>query len=291
MSTENEINAPIRILLLGSDTNIGQEFSSFSNELAEFSLTSLRQEDFLQQDFNEQSFEQFDVVLDTLSVEAELNNDYLSQIKHCNQILLDKTISMFMLSSVEVFSGQKEVAYEEGDTPDSELEKGKRLAEIEYLVLNDEKSIVLRSGWLFGGKKEDFVASTLAAFKAGDDVPLQDNFVGNPTPVSDLVRVAFSLIKQRHYGATNAGVYHYSCAEDISWFGFGEAISVNATQFNMQLQTKLQAINEYQVESSDQTLLRRQSLSCRKIFNHFGVKQRPWRASLRNLVKELYQMS
>ena len=59
----------------------------------------------------------------------------------------------------------------------------------------------------------------------------------------------------------------------------------------MQLQTKLQAINEYQVESSDQTLLRRQSLSCRKIFNHFGVKQRPWRASLRNLVKELYQMS
>ncbi len=37
--------------------------------------------------------------------------------------------------------------------------------------------------------------------------------------------------------------------------------------------------------------VKKQSLSCRKVFNHYGVKQRPWRSSLRKLVKELYKSS
>ncbi len=289
LASDVEINEPIKILLLGSDSNIGQEFLKFSNDLSEFSLTPFTQDQFNQARFIDNKLDQYDVALDALSLGAKADDTYLKQIKSCNQAILASDISMFMLSSVDVFTGSKEAAYEENDIPDSETDEGKQLAEIERSVLDGEMSVVLRSGWLFGGKDEDFVANTLTSFIAGDDVSLQDDFIGNPTPISDLVRVAFSLIKQRHYGADNSGVYHYSCAEDISWFGFGEAISVNATQFNMQLQASLKPINEYQAESSDLALLRRQSLSCRKIFNHFGVKQRPWRASLRSLVKELYQ--
>lgn len=289
LASEIEINAPIKILLLGSDSKIGQEFLRFSNDLAEFSLTPFTQAQFNQANFIDDKFEQYDVVLDALSLGAKADEKYLMQIRACNQAILASDISMFMLSSVGVFKGSKETAYEENEVPDSDTNEGRQLADIERLVLIDEMSVVLRSGWLFGFKEEDFVADTLASFVAGEEVSLQDDFIGNPTPISDLVRVAFSLIKQRYYGAENSGVYHYSCAEDISWFGFGEAITVNATQFNLQLQASLKPINEYQAESSELTLLRRQSLSCRKIFNHFGVKQRPWRASLRNLVKELYQ--
>jgi dTDP-4-dehydrorhamnose reductase len=289
LASEREINAPIKILLLGSDSNIGLEFLRFSNDLAEFSLTPCTQDQFNQADFITERFEQYDVVLDALSLGAKADEKYSMQIKACNQALLESDISMFMLSSVAVFSGSKEAAYEEHEVPDSTINEGKQLAAIEALVLRDDMGVVLRSGWLFGFAENDFVADTLASFVAGKEVSLQDDYIGNPTPISDLVRVAFSLIKQRYYGAENSGVYHYSCAEDISWFGFGEAISVNATQFNLQLQAGLTPINEYQAESSELTLLRRQSLSCRKIFNHFGVKQRPWRASLRNLVKELYQ--
>jgi len=291
LASDVEINEPIKILLRGSDSNIGQEFLRFSNDLSEFSLTPFTQDQFNQAGFINTKFDQYDVVLDALSLSAKADDTYLKQIKACNQAIFASDISMFMLSSVDVFTGSKAVAYEESDAPDSDTDKGKQLADIERLVLDDDMSVVLRSGWLFGAKDEDFVVNTLTSFIAGDDVSLQDDFIGNPTPISDLVRVAFSLIKQRHYGADNSGVYHYSCAEEISWFGFGEAISVNATQFNMQLQTNLKPINEYQAESSDLTSLRKQSLSCRKIFNHFGVKQRPWRASLRSLVKELYQMN
>ena len=291
LANEKEINAPIKILLLGSETSIGQEFLSFSKELVEFSLTPLTELDFLQTHFSQDSFDKYDVVLDVLSLSLATDDHYLAQIKGCNQTLAHADISMFMLSSVSVFSGEKGTAYEETEEPDAATFVGKQLAEIERSVLQDENSIVLRSGWLFGGEGQDFVANTLNSLKAGDDVALQDDLLGNPTPVSDLVRVAFSLIKQRHFGAENAGVYHYSCAEDISWFGFGEAILTNAAQFNIQFQANLQSVNSDQEALTDLALLRKQSLSCRRIFNHFGVKQRPWRASLRNLVKDLYQMN
>lgn len=291
LPNEQDINAPIKILLLGSDTNIGQEFLQFSSNLAEFSLTPCSQQAFNQDDFWSLELSQFDVILDALSLDTEPKKAYLEQILACNKALLGLDTNMFMLSDVEVFSGLKGTAYDESELPDSETAKGRQLTQIESAVLNDEANIVLRSSWLFGGKDEDFVANILTSFKAGEQILLQDDVIGNPTPISDLVRVAFSLIKQRYYGAKNAGVYHYSCAEEISWFGFGEAVSVNATQFNSQLQVFLQPINEYQAESSDLASLRKHSLSCRKIFNHFGVKQRPWRASLRNLVKELYQMN
>jgi dTDP-4-dehydrorhamnose reductase len=289
LPNEKDINAPIKILLLGSDTNIGEELISFSEELAEFSLTSLTQESFYQTQFSVDSFNKYDVVLDALSIGA--NTDDFAQIKACNHMLQDADVSMFMLSSVEVFSGDKGTAYDENEEPDAKSTKGQQLAEIEQLVLSDSNNIVLRSGWLFGCKQQDFVASTLAKLKLGEPVLLEDDLLGNPTPISDLVRVAFSLIKQRHFGAKNSGVYHYSCAEDISWFGFGEAVLTNASQFNIQFQASLQATNSSEAEVTDLTLLRKQSLSCRKIFNHFGVKQRPWRASLRNLVKDLYQMN
>ncbi|WP_438467386.1 sugar nucleotide-binding protein [Marinomonas sp. PE14-40] len=289
MPNEKDINAPIKILLLGSDTNIGEELLSFSTELNEFSLTSLTQENFYQTQFSVSSFEHYDVVLDALSIGADAG-DY-AQIKACNIMLQEADVSMFMLSSVEVFSGDKGAAYDENEVPDAKSQKGKQLAEIEQLVLKDDNSIVLRSGWLFGCKQQDFVASILSKLKLGEPVLLEDDLLGNPTPISDLVRVAFSLIKQRHFGSKNAGVYHYSCAEDISWFGFGEAVLTNASQFNIQFQASLQATSSSQAEVTDLTLLRKQSLSCRKIFNHFGVKQRPWRASLRNLVKDLYQMN
>ena len=290
MVNEKEVNAPIKILLLGSDTNMGQEFLSFSNELVEFSLTSLTKEQFFQPNFSENNFEQYDVVLDALSLEFGFDEAYFEQITLCNQAVFSSEISMFMLSSVGVFSGEKGAAYDENEEPDSHTSAGKLLAEIERLVLSDENNVVLRTGWLFGGKQQDFVTNTIKSLKAGDEVTLQDDLLGNPTPVSDLVRVAFSLIKQRHFGAENAGIYHYACAEDISWFGFGEAILTNSAQFNVHFQASLHSNNASQAELTDLTLLRKQSLSCRKIFNHFGVKQRPWRASLRNLVKELYQM-
>ena len=291
MSNEKVINAPIKILLLGSDTNVGQGFIAFASDLAEFVLTPLSQASFLEASTLDSHINQYDVVLDALSLNVESNDDYMAQISGFNQQVSESNIKMFMLSSVSVFTGNKGVAYEENELPDNEEKDAKQLANIESLVLADENGIVLRSGWLFGGEKNDFVANTLSSLKGDQNISLQDDFIGNPTPISDLVRVAFSLIKQRHYGAENTGVYHYACAEDISWFGFAEAISANAKQFNMPLQANLQPINEYQAESSELTLLRRQSLSCRKIFNHFGVKQRPWRASLRALVKDLYQMN
>ena len=133
--------------------------------------------------------------------------------------------------------------------------------------------------------------ATIDLIKKGVNLAHNDSFVGSPSPVSDLARVTLTMIKQHYYGSTNTGVYHYCCSEEISWYGFVEAILATAGQFDPKAPVTIEAISDCFPDSADIVLVKRQSLSCRKVFNHFGVKQRPWRASLRKLVKELYQFT
>ena len=98
------------------------------------------------------------------------------------------------------------------------------------------------------------------------------------------------MIKQRHYGAKNTGIYHYCCAEEISWIGLVEAILATSGQMDPKVNVEVESIEDsLMVMDGEVTQIKRQSLSCRRVFNHYGVKQRPWRSSLRNLVKELYK--
>jgi dTDP-4-dehydrorhamnose reductase len=69
-----------------------------------------------------------------------------------------------------------------------------------------------------------------------------------------------------------------------------EAIIATSGQFDPKAQVEVEAIGD-EFSEAQESVMRRQSLSCRKIFNHFGIKQRPWRSKLKNLVKGLYQVS
>ena len=196
-----------------------------------------------------------------------------------------------MISSARVFSGNKDVPYAEIDVPDSSEAYAKALIEAESIVLSNPNNIVLRTGWLFSGKGDDFVCRTLGLIQDGVNLAYKDDLIGSPTPVSDLVRVILSMVNQGHYGAQNKGIYHYCCAEEISWIRLVEAILATSSQFDPKAQVEVEAIGDSFPEVHEALVMQRQSLSCRKIFNHFGIKQRPWRSKLRSLVKELYQAS
>ncbi|WP_219702532.1 SDR family oxidoreductase [Marinomonas lutimaris] len=292
MNNTQDINAPIRILLLGSGTEVGSSLLQLSEGKDEFEW--LCPDESLLLDVSrraELDAMQFDVIIDALSLRYALQNDYGKFQSSLRYLSEKSSTTLIMISSARVFSGNKDVPYAEIDVPDSSEAYAKALIEAESIVLSNPNNIVLRTGWLFSGKGDDFVCRTLGLIQDGVNLAYKDDLIGSPTPVSDLVRVILSMVNQGHYGAQNKGVYHYCCAEEISWIRLVEAILATSSQFDPKAQVEVEAIGDSFPEVHETLVMQRQSLSCRKIFNHFGIKQRPWRSKLRSLVKELYQAS
>ena len=292
MNNTQNINAPIRILLLGSGTEVGSSLLLLSEGKNEFEW--LCPEESLLLDVGrraELDAMQFDVIIDALSLRYALQNDYGKFQSTLRYLSEQANTTLIMISSARVFSGNKDVPYAETEVPDSTESYAKALIAAESIVLSNPENIVLRTGWLFSGKGDDFVCRTLGLIQDGVNLAYKDDLIGSPTPVSDLVRVILSVVNQGHYGAQNKGVYHYCCAEEISWIRLVEAILATSSQFDPKAQVEVEAIGDSFPEVQETSAMQRQSLSCRKIFNHFGIKQRPWRSKLRSLVKELYQAS
>ncbi|MGO3345119.1 MAG: sugar nucleotide-binding protein [Marinomonas sp.] len=290
MTDKQDINAPVRVLLLGAESEVGAALLAFSNEQSDIHWICPQEKVLLGEDAaDELASIAYDVVIDALSLRLALQDDY-STFKETLVLLSKGDVPVMMLSSARVFSGESNTPYLETDEPDSDDPYARMLIASESIVLSNPENIVLRTGWLFSGNGDDFVCRTLGLIQNGVNLAYKDNLIGSPTPVSDLARVVLSLVKQRHYGASNTGIYHYCCAEEISWVRLVEAILATSSQFDPKAQVEVESLESvFPDEDGVVIQVKRQSLSCRKIFNNYGVKQRPWRSVLRNLVKELYK--
>ncbi|REG84808.1 sugar nucleotide-binding protein [Marinomonas pollencensis] len=290
MTNKQDINAPIRVLLLGAESEVGAALLELSKAQGDIDWVCPQESLLLEHGAaQELAAIDYDVAIDALSLRYALQSDY-GKFQATLTAVSEASAPLIMISSARVFSGDNNVPYLETDTPDSAEPYAQALIQSEQLVAKNEANIILRTGWLFSGKGDDFVCRTLGLIQDGVNLAYKDNLLGSPTPVSDLARVVLSLIKQRHYGASNTGVYHYCCAEEISWVGLVEAILVTSSQFDPKAQMEVESLEgAFSEEDGVVVQVKRQSLSCRKIFNHYGVKQRPWRSVLRNLVRELYK--
>lgn len=292
MNNSQDINAPIRVLLLGSNTEVGSSLLSFSEGKVGFEWVCPDESMLLDPNQLPQlEAIKYDVVIDALSLRLALQDNY-GKFQSTLEYLSEQTGKpLIMISSARVFSGSKDAPYAETDIPDSTDPYALALVKTESIVLSNPDNIVLRTGWLFSGKGDDFVCRTLGLIQDGVNLAYKDDLIGSPTPVSDLSRVVLSIVNQGHYGSQNKGIYHYCCAEEISWVGLVEAIVATSSQFNPKEQVDVEVITDSFRQIDDITIMKRQSLSCRRVFNHFGIKQRPWRSKLRTLVKQLCQAS
>lgn len=292
LTTPENINAPMRVVLLGSDTELGRAIRNYYDNDFDFDwleipchevINRLSSSSVLDDNF-------CDAIIDAHSLRSASQNDYDVYLGQLDALLSNESCPLFyMLSGVQVFLGEKESSYLETDEPDARSRFAKRLISAEQKVLASERHIVLRTGWLFSGAQDDFIANTINLVRSGASIEFHDTAIGCPTPVSDVARVLLSIVKQRHYGALNTGVYHYCCSEEISWMGLVEAVLTTASQFDDKAQAVLENMGDTASALEMATDIKRQSLSCRKIFGHYGIKQRSWRPVLRALIKELHR--
>lgn len=125
------------------------------------------------------------------------------------------------VSTDYVFPGDGTAPYPE-DAPTGPLSVyGRSKLAGETRALASDRSLVVRTSWLFGPGGPNFVATMVALIEAGK-LPLRvvDDQVGCPTYTGFLARALLDLAA---LGAT--GIVHYRNREAVSWYAFAVAIA------------------------------------------------------------------
>ena len=125
------------------------------------------------------------------------------------------------VSTDYVFDGEARAPYREDAPPAPLSVYGESKLAGERQALRCERSLVVRTSWLFGPGGHSFVATMVGLIEAGR-LPLRvvTDQVGCPTSTPSLARALLDLAAR---GA--AGIVHYQDREPVSWYAFAVEIA------------------------------------------------------------------
>jgi len=124
------------------------------------------------------------------------------------------------ISTDYVFDGKKLTPYTEDDITNPLSIYGKSKEEGEQKVLKYDKSLVIRTSWLYSIYGNNFVKTILNKSKELDTLKVVYDQVGTPTNAADLAMTIFKIVKEIIEGNTKCGIYHYSNEGVCSWYDF-----------------------------------------------------------------------
>lgn len=190
------------------------------------------------------------------------------------------------ISTDYVFAGDAADTYSEDDatSPQGVYGKSKLEGEQAVAVAND-KHIILRTAWVFGEHGNNFVKTMIRLGSSRDTLGIVADQEGGPTYAGDIAGALLSIVK--HYAAGNPtswGIYHYSGAPHISWFGFAQQIFTEVAQAELYNKAvpQLNAITtaDYPTPAKRPA---NSKLNCDKIAQVFGISPSDWQSALKNI--------
>ena len=125
---------------------------------------------------------------------------------------------LIQISTDYVFDGAGAEPYQE-DAPTHPISAYGRTKEVgERAVLEEypERSILVRTSWLYGQQGSNFPKSILAAAQKNDFLRVVSDQIGQPTWTVDVAVMIRSLINK----GIASGIYHATNEGHTSWFGF-----------------------------------------------------------------------
>lgn len=174
-----------------------------------------------------------------------------------------------------VFSGTGETPWKEEDPPHPSSVYGCTKLEGEQAVLRvlPERACVLRTAWLFGPGRKNFVDTILAACRRRDAITVVHDQTGSPTYSLDLAQWSLALAQKQ---AT--GLWHAANSGQASWCDLAcEAVALAAAP------CRVMPIDSAQYPQK----ARRPEFSVLdtgKLAAFLGKKPRPWPQALRDYI-------
>jgi len=167
--------------------------------------------------------QQVDCIFNTIAyTQVEQAEEDVEQAKKLNQVFpallgrVSASLNLYLIhySTDFVFDGQKKIPYEPEDStnPLNVYGQTKLAGENALLTIEDLSCLIIRTAWLFGKGKPNFVSKILALAKERESLNVVHDQVGSPTYTWDLARYSLALVEKQA-----RGVFHVVNAGQASW--------------------------------------------------------------------------
>lgn len=243
--------------------------------------------------------EQPDYVVNAASVSDV--NVAQSDAAHCYAINRDavarfaracsaRHIGLMILSTDHVFDGHQATPCSEKARPNPQFVYGNSKYEGEEAVRElCPRHFVLRSSWLFSHRGNNFLTRVLRKLQEREAVTGVTDQISCPTWTGHLAAVGLGMIQQAYCQEDPPlwGTYHYCDRGATTRFDFARKVVELAGREGIGEEVPVQAIDSSALAARAE-VPRHSVLSTDRIFYTFGIRQRSWRAGLKEAVRTYY---
>jgi len=144
-------------------------------------------------------------------------------VKVCDRL----DILLIHLSTDYVFDGTATTPYKEGDEPHPVSVYGASKLAGEQYALSYERSVVVRTSWLYSPYGHNFVATILRLGAQREEIGVVNDQTGSPTFAPHLADALLQMVTQiacSQAPESLMGCYHYSNSGQCTWFDFAQKI-------------------------------------------------------------------
>ena len=193
------------------------------------------------------------------------------------------------LSTDYVFDGAKAAPYVESDPTGPAGVYGRSKLEGEQAALAaNERTIVLRTAWVYGPHGSNFVRTMLRLAGERDSLRVVDDQQGSPTAAPDIaegILTVLDVVGRSGWQREFSGVYHLAGTGEATWCGFARAIMEEAGARGAR------AVPVEAIGTADYPTPARRPANSRldttRLAEVFGVRLPPWRESLASTLDRL----
>lgn len=183
------------------------------------------------------------------------------------------------VSTDYVFNGETNISYGEDNFTDPIGVYGNSKRKGEELALEEnDKTIILRTSWLYSEFNKNFVKTMLNLFSIKDELNIVADQFGQPTNANDLAEAIMKIIEteNKHYG-----IFHFSNYPETTWFDFAKEIArLNGSTL------KLNPITTDQYPTPAKRPMR-STMALDKIEKLYKIEPKRWEVSLEECIEIL----
>jgi dTDP-4-dehydrorhamnose reductase len=189
-----------------------------------------------------------------------------------------------------VFDGTKNGPYRESDVPSPVSSYGRSKLQGENAIMAAGGShLLFRTSWVYASRGTNFLCTMLRLARERPELKIVDDQLGAPTWARSIADMTAQVLGNPARARENSGIYHFTAAGAVTWFGFAEAIFRHMMEFD----GAFRAPRLTPIPSSDYPTPARRPMNSRlntaKFSDAFGLIPSHWEGDLKACLKEISQ--
>jgi dTDP-4-dehydrorhamnose reductase len=198
-------------------------------------------------------------------------------------------IPMIHFSTDYVFDGLKNEPYTEADQTSPQSVYGQTKWEGEEAIRNHKKHIILRTGWIFSSRGQNFLKMILKLIQEKTSLNIVNDQKGTPTSADMIADVTYKIVKiiLKNSNFKDFGTYHVALEGEANWYQY--ACFINDEALRLGLKTTMTSQDIKSIPSDEYPTIAKRPMNARlnttKIKKTFMLELPDWKVEAAALIK------